>query len=269
MSHGSHLSDILAPRSRFYQGPFGRICPDLAPWHPEVPDLDAHLLQVSDQQMLELPGKTPGEIASDPALIAQLEGRFGSGTPAGYTYFGQFIDHDITFDPTSSLMRSNDPDRLLNFRTPRLDLDNVYGRGPADQPYLYDEESNHRKLLVGRVEGTALRDLPRNSQGRALIGDMRNDENSMVSQLQLAFLLAHNELVDRATAAGATDPFEAARRTLRWLYQYIVWYDFVARVTMDKIHSCALVLESLCGGRKGWTPGLRDVYQWKHDPFMP
>ena len=43
--------------------------------------------------------------------------------PAGYTYFGQFIDHDITFDPASSLQQQNDPDALEDFRTPRFDLD--------------------------------------------------------------------------------------------------------------------------------------------------
>jgi hypothetical protein len=61
-----------------------------------------------------------------------------SGIPALYTYFGQFIDHDITFDPASSLQKQNDPDALTDFRNPALDLDNVYGRGPDDQPYLYD-----------------------------------------------------------------------------------------------------------------------------------
>jgi len=54
--------------------------------------------------------------------------------PAGYTYLGQFIDHDITFDPVSSLQRQNDPDALLNFRTPRFDLDSVYGSSCGPEP---------------------------------------------------------------------------------------------------------------------------------------
>ena len=33
-----------------------------------------------------------------------------AGIAAGYTYLGQFIDHDITFDPASSLQQQNDPD---------------------------------------------------------------------------------------------------------------------------------------------------------------
>src|ERR1041384_7998521 len=68
--------------------------------------------------------------------------------PAGYTYFGQFIDHDLTFDPNSSLQKQNDPDALEDFRTPRFDLDNIYGRGPDDQPYMYAADG--KKFLLGR-----------------------------------------------------------------------------------------------------------------------
>src|SRR5439155_7638033 len=94
--------------------------------------------------------------------------------PAGFTYFGQFVDHDLTFDPTSKLQRDNDPDALRNFRTPRFDLDSVYGGGPADSPFLYQDDGLH--LLIGRNKANE-EDLPRNVAGRALIGDPRNDEN--------------------------------------------------------------------------------------------
>src|SRR5262249_52388661 len=114
-----------------------------------------------------------------------------SGIPALYTYLAQFIDHDITFDPMSSLIKHNDPDALTDFRTPAIDLDNVYGRGPSDQPYMYDGGS---KFLLGKPLANGAPDLPRNgaNPSRALIGDPRNDENSIVSQLQSLFLRFHN-----------------------------------------------------------------------------
>ena len=100
-------------------------------------------------------------------------------------------------------------------------------------------------------------------------GDMRNDENAMVSQIQLGFLLAHNTLVDRARAAGKDNPFEAARSTLRWLYQHIVWHDFVKRIAHDEVYKCALKLEKRCGGRQKWDCGLDDFFSWKNQPYMP
>src|SRR3954469_22977451 len=90
--------------------------------------------------------------------------------PAGYTYLGQFIDHDITFDPASSLQQQNDPDALEDFRTPRFDLDSVYGRGPDDQPYLYTAASGRTLFALGPnrgVPGQDRPDLPRNSDDTA------------------------------------------------------------------------------------------------------
>ncbi|WP_167591860.1 peroxidase family protein [Jiella endophytica] len=292
MPHGGTFENhVVAPRSKFYQGPFGRICSDLEPWFPpsvdpkKPNDLDDHLLAIAEK-MLEADSVTPEEIAQDSGRIRDLENVFSSTTPAGYTYFGQFVDHDITFDPASSLMRENDPAGLLNHRTPRLDLDNVYGRGPDDSPYLYDRDDVVRdasgkeivdKFLIGEIieqrsgtpTPTGLPDLPRNGQGRALIGDMRNDENAMVSQLQLAFLKAHNALADRARAFGAANSFEAARKTLRWLYQWIVWHDFLARILRDDVRQEALKKESFGPSGQSLELGLKHVYSWKEMPFMP
>src|SRR3954447_18385835 len=102
--------------------------------------------------------------------------------PAGYTYFGQFVDHDITFDPLSELSKFNDPDALTSFRTPRFDLDSLYGAGPSGSPFLYEFKQADRRgvrLLEGRNSGDTFerRDLQRNAQGRAIIPDPRNDEN--------------------------------------------------------------------------------------------
>ncbi len=49
---------------------------------------------------------------------------------SGFTFVGQFIDHDITFDTTTLSEQQSDPNATTNFRTPRYDLDAIYGRGP-------------------------------------------------------------------------------------------------------------------------------------------
>src|SRR6266536_830932 len=132
-----------------------------------------------------------------------------SGIPALYTYLGQFIDHDITFDPASSLMKQNDPDALVDFRTPRLDLDSLYGRGPADVPYMYvGKKFRLGRPLFANAQPSPSLDLPRFDDPfnpgakRALIGDKRNDENVIVSQLHASMLRFHNRLVDELPNAS-------------------------------------------------------------------
>jgi hypothetical protein len=165
-----------------------------------------------------------------------------SRIPAGFTYLGQFIDHDITFDPTPEADRRSDRRALENFRTPRFDLDSVYGAGPVAQPYLYDWEgpgAPGTRLLVGpggsgpHMPQPALVDLPRNQQGRALIGDPRNDENAIVSQLHLLFIRFHNAVVEHLEAVGAMEEPELlgeAQRIVRWHYQWIVVGEFLPLV---------------------------------------
>jgi Animal haem peroxidase len=194
-----------------------------------------------------LPRSDPGAEAIE-ALAARLVELAGTSTDSttvttGYTYLGQFIDHDITFDPTSKLQRENDPEALVNFRTPRFDLDSLYGSGPADQPFMYDwSPSNHPgvKLLVGgdpHHAKLANVDLPRNQDGRALIGDRRNDENLIISQLHLLFLRFHNKVVDQVhddhPGLGSTELFEEAQRIVRWHYQWIVMHDFLPTILGD------------------------------------
>jgi hypothetical protein len=121
--------------------------------------------------------------------------------PAGYTYLGQFVDHDLTFDTHSIFDDPKSLERASNMRTPRFDLDNVYGRGPDDQPYLFQDTFDGTMLLGDALEN-GVKDVQRNAEGRAIIGDPRNDENAVVVQLQSAFIRFHNRMVARAVAAG-------------------------------------------------------------------
>lgn len=175
---------------------------------------------------------------------------------AGFPVFGQFIAHDITAD-RSLLMHHARLQELHNFRTPRLDLDCLYGAGPTGDPYLYDIDDLD-KFLLGVNDIGNMDDLPRNRQGRALVGDPRNDVHLIISQLHLAFLKFHNHIVDwlRERGVPSSEVFNQARRLVTWHYQWIVVHEFlplsVGEVLVDDI----------------LTNGVR-YYPYDGNPFIP
>jgi hypothetical protein len=164
---------------------------------------------------------------------------------AAYTYLGQFVDHDLTFDPTSRLreaLNAEQLDALADFRTPRFDLDNLYGRGPDDQPYLY-EPDGIRMLLGEPMSGNPFdrdsRQVPRGPNGRALIGDPRNDENRIVAQLHAIFLRFHNQVADylaKPDQLGTKVTFEEVRKRVRWHYQWMLVTDFLPMVVNNETY---------------------------------
>ncbi len=255
--HGSQPAGLdSVPHSRFHHGRFGRLFRNLdAAHHGDDPNEVQAALDRLAATMVDPrdAGRPEGGWGGQPADTGQGD---NPGVPAGYTYLGQFVDHDITFDPASSLQRCNDPNALHNFRTPRFDLDSVYGEGPDDEPFLYDQDQPG-KLLLGSVGDSEELDLQRNKRGRAVIGDPRNDENVIVSQLQLLFQLAHNRLIE----AGLE--FEQARRQLRWHYQWVVVRDFLPRIVGTE------VVESLRGEDGRFSASHLDFYDWAELPWMP
>lgn len=269
--HGARVrGDSNVPRSDSLDGRFGRMFRTLSPARHTQPDL--LLLAQNMTAALEDPPTPEDQIDDEENTGTATD----PGISAGYTYFGQFIDHDLTFDPNSSLEKQNDPDALVDYRTPRFDLDNLYGRGPDDQPYLYRDDGLHLlqgDRLTGNADGTPARDLPRNTPApgglaRALIGDPRNDENVIVSQLQGMFIRFHNRVVDVVQAKNGTIAFEDAQQLVRWHYQWAVLHDFLPTVagkqTVDDV-----VPGLLDGTGVPHLPPNLKYYIVKKDAFMP
>jgi hypothetical protein len=249
LRHSAPPRGLAATRSRLSQGRFGRMFRNLAPatFGPNDADNLANLRALADEMSAPFDPPKDGPDGEE------------SGIPALYTYLGQFIDHDITFDPVSLLTKAQDPDGLVDFRTPALDLDNVYGRGPGDQPYLYQDDGLSFHLGDG-LQGQGVpdtNDLPRFG-GRALIGDPRNDENSIVSQLQGLFLRFHNRMVLDNDGLG----FEDLQQRVRFHYQYMVLNDFLPRIINPS------VLAALKTGGHYDQAKLK-FYHWDNFPFMP
>ncbi len=181
---------------RGVSGKYGRLFPSVAPF-------------TADEDFLIRLGQSEGLCDGGPDANDD-----DAGVAAGWPLFGQFIAHDITAD-RSLLLQHADADHIANFRTPRANLECLYGDGPTGNPFLYDRD-DPAKLLIGSNDQGAPGDLPRNAQGIALIGDPRNDVHVFVSQLHLAMLKVHNLLVDRlreatARSAAATACRPAAR----------------------------------------------------------
>lgn len=194
------------------------------------------------------PSREPNPNTHDPAQPGV------SDIPAGYTYFGQFVDHDITLDVSSTLDADTDANEIHNMRTPSLDLDSLYGRGPGLDPFMYQfpttGPSSAIKLITGRndtnfgpggpsdngsqsgMDTQTDFDVPRMiGTNTAIIGDPRNDENLIVSQFHHAMIRFHNAVVDLLLAASfAGDIFAEAKRIVTHHYQWAVVHDFLERI---------------------------------------
>lgn len=267
---------------------------------------DSHLPGDPKKVVADLNALGTNMIDNAPPVDADVKVRVNSTIPAVYTYWGQFIDHDLTAntDRDSKTSDITKPDLkpvppgevtrdLRNLRRPTLDLDSVYGNGPE----FVDADSNDAgfydgtRFRIGKnADGAGIpgvkippendldRDLPRigplldanvitkdvlpdglkddpNFRTRPFIGDLRNDENLIISQFHLAFLKFHNKVVDRIEAhphdfdvwrgRGKAQRFKRARQLTRWHYQWLVVHDYLKTVCLTGI-----VEKILIGGPK-------------------
>jgi len=254
---GDHRGLAAAADGSF--GRFGRMFAEI-----EGPEFDEGVLAQLAQSMIK---KDPGQFFnmddSDENVLL----------PAAYTYFGQFVDHDLTLDTTSIGESEADPEAVSNFRTAALDLDCVYGNGPGGNLVLYDEDFRLRlsthKIAPSTGAGTVQTrvDHRRDSHGVALIGDPRNDENTIVAQIHQAFTAFHNRILGNAALMngvdGRSERFRRAARLARWHYQWVILHDYLKRICQPEIYRDIV--------NPGGTPRLR-LYPKPEDtayPYMP
>jgi hypothetical protein len=209
---------------------------------------------VATQGLLGQLGDLMGDPGRDPNVGSHNPADAGvSSLPAGFTYFGQFVDHDITFDVSSSIDVATDANTINNMRSPSLDLDSVYSRGPGLDPFLYVFPSSGPSSAIKFQTGTNTNtgpggpsstgapggmvaqtnwDVPRiPGTLTAAIGDPRNDENLVVVQFHHAMLRFHNAVVDLLLAAAFPgDIFAEAKRIATHHYQWAVVHDFLERI---------------------------------------
>jgi Animal haem peroxidase len=238
------IAAAITPADRF-----GRIFADLPTFQPPSDRLRAALMDIGKPGGIldarDNLAAGPVALVADPNLSLNNPNNDNHG--AGVTFLGQFLDHDMTFDTTSPLGTPTAPESSPNARTPSLDLDTVYGGGPTNSPQLYDPD----RIKLRIENGGLFEDVPRQSDGTAIIGDPRNDENAMISGMHAAFILFHNQVVDRLRASGTPQNqlFAAAQRTVRWHYQWIIVHEFLP-LTIGQ----SLTNDILNNGRRWYRP---------------
>jgi hypothetical protein len=193
-----------------------------------------------------------GEVArKNIAAAMTAAGGGASQIPAGFTYLGQFIDHDLTFDKTNVMIDDNvSPADLLQGRSPSLDLDSLYGAGPGEpgSARFYEADDLHLKMgktvavPVDNLDAKEGFDLPRGGEStvedkrKAVIPDPRNDENLAVAQIHLAFIRFHNRVVDTLPASvPPSQRFAKARDIVIRHYQWMIRTDYLPRICQPSV----------------------------------
>lgn len=156
LNHGGHIMPADAAGAKAMGKKLGHRLVKKVP--DTVTPFEYLLPQLKSDAGARIPGD-PAKVAKDLKALGQAlvdsappvtrsgAARVNSTIPAIYTYWGQFIDHDMTAntdrdsstsDITKTPLEPVAPDtvveKLVNLRRPTFDLDSVYGNGPGLDP---------------------------------------------------------------------------------------------------------------------------------------
>ena len=159
--------------------------------------------------------------------------------PAGFTYLGQFVDHDLTSDRTKVELGdhvSPGSSSRAGHRAWTLTRCTARARSTRSRAFLLRRHAPEggadpgggarRRLRPSRV-GTGTDRQAR----KANIPDLRNDENLAVAQTHAAFIRFHNRVVDRLEGRLPENlRFQRARRKVVKHYQWMLRTDFLPRI---------------------------------------
>ena len=167
------------------------------------------------------------------------------------TFFGQLIDHTVTFipvntaEPASIKIPMPDPvftetqyipffrtekrnDRPLNELTSYIDAASVYGVG--------EEQSRDLRTGVDGLLDLPGNFLPKNAEGQFVAGDERANENGNLITMHTIWAREHNRIARQiktgfGNALNDEGIFQLARHTLIAEMQAVVYFEFLPALT--------------------------------------
>ena len=169
------------------------------------------------------------------------EGKPEAPINAGYTYIGQFLDHEVTNDETKvDEAWKLEPHQIKNGQTPRIDLSHLYGGGPQHRKdgILYDGDrfrvGDKVQSIIAPDQGSRSFDVGF-EKGTLLIADDRARENVILRQITAVFARLHNLAVEQWNS------FDRARQQTIWQFQRLVVEDYLNEVLDPTVYKSVFV----------------------------
>jgi hypothetical protein len=215
--------------------------------------------------------------------------------PAGYTYFFQLVAHDFVHSTAFLSLAEGRLTAVENTRSAALRLETTYADGPAARPDLYEASGARSRFppllrvgplrANGRLGGASAEpvstgiafDLARgrcplssgaraNGLPEAVVGDPRNDDHPLLSQMTVLLHHLHNEIARDILARDLTKDsafdddhvaYLAARAATTLIYRNVIRHDLLARLLHPDVRA------AYEGGRAPIDPPMAAGARWR------